>query len=176
MRGRERALTGARHFACGASALLPLLGGLKGAIMSLGASAAMATGGLTVVAGAVALLVANMGGVDEEAKKQTEEIKKLDEQYKQLNNDIQQIIIKNAEFRKSLQATLGGIRELEQEFIEQELELQFKLGKISHSFGLKTPVFVVHFRPDPPLQPKYHPEVPAGLGQPSPPQTGQNIP
>ena len=72
-----------------------------------------------------------MGGVDEEAKKQTEEIKKLDEQYKQLNNDIQQIIIKNAEFRRSLQATLGGIRELEQEFIEQELELQFKLGKIS---------------------------------------------
>jgi len=118
-------------FAMSASALLPLLGGLKGAIMSLGASAAMATGGLTVVAGAVALLVANMGGVDEEAKKQTEEIKKLDEQYKQLNNDIQQIIIKNAEFRKSLQATLGGIRELEQEFIEQELELQFKLGKIS---------------------------------------------
>ena len=118
-------------FAMSASALLPLLGGLKGAIMSLGASAAMATGGLTVVAGAVALLVANMGGVDEEAKKQTEEIKKLDEQYKQLNNDIQQIIIKNAEFRRSLQATLGGIRELEQEFIEQELELQFKLGKIS---------------------------------------------
>ena len=118
-------------FAMSASALLPLLGGLKGAIMSLGASAAMATGGLTVIAGAVALLVANMGGVDEEAKKQAEEIKKLDEQYKQLNSDIEQIIIKNTEFRKSLQATLGGIRELEQGFIEQELELQFKLGKIS---------------------------------------------
>ena len=55
-----------------ASALLPLFGGLRTAIISLGASTAMATGGLSLLAGGIALLVANMGGVDEETKKQQE--------------------------------------------------------------------------------------------------------
>jgi hypothetical protein len=114
-----------------ASALLPLFGSLKAAIVTLGASTAMATGGLTILAGGLALLVANMGGVDEETKKQKEAIAKLDDQYKQLNSEIERVILKNADFRRSLEQTLAGIRDLEQGFIEQELELQFKLGKIS---------------------------------------------
>ena len=113
------------------SALLPLMGGIKAAIMSVGASAAVATGGLTLVAGGIALLAANLGGVDEEAKKQKEAIKNLDDQYNQLNSEIEKVVIKNADFRRSLQQTLAGIRDLEQGFIEQELELKVKLGKIS---------------------------------------------
>jgi hypothetical protein len=113
------------------AALLPLFGGMRAAIVSLGTSTAMATGGLTLLAGALVAAVVSMGGVDEEADKQEKKIKALGQQYKKLNEKIQNSIIKNSEFRTSLQATIFQIDSIDREMREKKLELDFKLGKIT---------------------------------------------
>jgi hypothetical protein len=114
-----------------AGALVPLFGALRGAMISLGASTAMATGGLSLVAGALALMVANMGGVDEETEKHQNKINRLGKAYRKLNDKIQKSIIKNAEFRDALKATIFQIDSLEREFREKQFKLDYELGKIS---------------------------------------------
>lgn len=118
-------------FAMSASALLPLLGGLKGAVMSLGASAAMATGGLTLVVGGIAALAMSMSSSSSESDLQRQKIGQLEGNYKKLSEKIQTTITKNAAFRKEMLQTVQAVDSLQSELESQTLELNFQLGVIS---------------------------------------------
>ena len=114
-----------------ASALMPLFGAMRAAIISLGASTAMATGGLSLLAGAAALMISNMGGASEESKKQNEKLSRLSKTYKKLSERIQKTITKNAKFRKEMVATLTAINDLRTEFEDEAIELAFEMGDIT---------------------------------------------
>jgi hypothetical protein len=114
-----------------ASALMPVFAAMRAAIISLGVSTAMATGGLSLLAGAAALMITNMGGGTSEAQKQNEKIGKLSKTYNKLSKRIQKTITKNAKFRKEMVATLTAITNLRTEFEDEAIELAFEMGDIT---------------------------------------------
>ena len=113
------------------SALLPLLGGLKAGIMALGASAALATGGLSLIVGGVAALAFSMSSSSDESELQRKKLSQLEGNYKKLSERIQKTITKNAEFRKEMVQTIQAVDSLQTELESQTLELNFQLGVIS---------------------------------------------
>ena len=67
-------------------ALLPLFASMRTAVIGLGASTAVATGGLTLLAGAAAAMIFSMGETDEAAQKQAKSLETLNNQYKKMNS------------------------------------------------------------------------------------------
>ena len=111
-------------------ALLPLFASLRTAVIGLGASTAMATGGLSLLAGAAAYAIFSMGQTDEAAIKQAEAIKLLSQKYRKFRDELEKSIKKNEEFKETVMDTFEVIQNAGREFEQQKYELMFELGQI----------------------------------------------
>ena len=111
--------------------LIPLMAGIKGAIMSVGASAAVATGGLTLVAGGIALLATSINSSNTEAEEQQKKISSLGKSYKKLSERIEKTITRNAQFQQQMKQTLTAIENLREDVDSKAIELNYKLGTIT---------------------------------------------
>jgi len=113
------------------SALLPLFASLRTAVIGLGASTAVATGGLTLLTGAAAALILSMGETSEEADKQSKALVELNKKYNKFRDELDRSIQKNKEFKASVLATQTAIDEFEASAEREVIDLQFQLGQIS---------------------------------------------
>ena len=111
-------------------ALLPLFASLRTAVIGLGASTAMATGGLSLLAGAAAYAIFSMGQTDEAAIKQAEAINLLSQKYRKFRDELEKSIQKNEQFKASVEATQTAIDDFEASAEQKVIELQFELGQI----------------------------------------------
>ena len=111
-------------------ALLPLFASLRTALIGLGASTAMATGGLSLLAAGAAYLVTTMGDTDEAAEKQAKALTKLNKKYEKFRDELEKSIDKNEEFKKTVEQTFEAIQNAGRDFEQQKYELQFELGQI----------------------------------------------
>lgn len=112
-------------------ALLPLFASLRTAVIGLGASTAMATGGLSLLAGAAAAMIFSMGESDEAAQKQAKSLETLNKKYNKFRDELEKSIQKNEEFKASVEATQTAIDDFEASAEQKVIELQFELGQIS---------------------------------------------
>ena len=111
-------------------ALLPLFASLRTAVIGLGASTAMATGGLSLLAGAAAAMIFSMGETDEAAQKQAKSLETLNKKYNKFRDELEKSIQKNEEFKASVEATQTAIDDFEASAEQKVIELQFELGQI----------------------------------------------